>query len=77
MPLLTSVAFGWPCRVQRAKPVLDWLMTVPRPGNVLGLAQARQHLLGQPALMAAAAATLDSFFQPGTGKLTDGRPTGD
>ncbi len=68
MPLLTSVAFGWPCRAQKAKPMLDWLMATARTGSIPAQVEARQDLLGQPALVAVAAATLDRLFQPDTGK---------
>ena len=68
VPLLTSVAFGWPCHAQRAKPVLDWLMGCAKTDSTPAQVQARQALLGQPAVVAAAAATLDRFFQPDTGK---------
>ncbi|CAL5220764.1 g2828 [Coccomyxa viridis] len=67
MPLLTSVAFGWPCRAQKAKPMLDWLMATARTGSIPAQVEARQDLLGQPALVAVAAATLDRLFQPDTG----------
>ena len=68
MPLLTSVAFGWPCHAQRAKPVLDWLQATAKTGSPPAPVQARQASLGQPALMAVAAATLERFFQPEAGK---------
>ena len=69
MPLLTSVAFGWPCRAQKAKPVLDWLMATAKTGRTPAFSHEREDVLGQPALVAVAAATLDSFFQPDTGKF--------
>ncbi len=68
MPLLTSVAFGWPCHAQKAKPVLDWLMATSKTGRTPALLQEREGVLGQTALVAVAAATLDSFFQADTGK---------
>ncbi len=67
MPALTSVSFGWPCNVQRAKPVLNWLMTAATTRDSRTTAPGQPNLYGQPALMmAAAATTLDGLLQPGT-----------
>lgn len=69
MPLLTSVAFGWPCHAQRAKPVLEWLMANAKTGTERVTAGVRPALFGEPAVMAATEATLERLFQPDTGKL--------
>ena len=69
MPLLASVAFGWPCHAQRAKPLLEWLMANAKIGTERVTAEVRPALFGEPAVMAAIEATLERLFQPDTGKL--------
>ena len=68
MPLVTSVAFGWPCHAHKAKPVMDWLTAHARTGSAPVMPQAQSSFYGQPAIVSAAAAALETFSRPDSGK---------
>ena len=67
MPLVTSIAFGWPCHAHKAKPVMDWLTAHASTRSSPVLAEAQSSLYGQPASVSAATALLENFFRQETG----------
>ena len=67
MPLVTSIAFGWPCHAHKAKPVMDWLTAHNRMGSTPVMPQAQSSFYGQPAVVSAATAALETFFRPDSG----------
>ena len=67
MPLVTSIAFGWPCHAHKAKPVMDWLTAHASTRSSPVLAEAQSSLYGQPVSVSAATAVLETLFQPYTG----------
>ena len=67
MPLVTSIAFGWPCLAHKAKPVMDWLTAHASTRSSPVMAQAQSCLYGPPASVSTATAVLETFFRPDTG----------